>query len=147
MRRVLVVEDDYLQADWLEETLKKSFTDLNVQQIRTESEFRNKLGNLRRDPPDLILLDVMLRWTDPSPKIDVPTEEAKNGFFRAGLRCERLLRQHKETRRIPVILYTVLQETDLGKELIKTPPTYYVGKATDSSYLIDTINKAIRHHA
>ena len=130
MKRVLIVEDDYLQAEWLRATLEGYFPSLNVQHMRTESEFRDKIEKLRRDPPDLVILDVMLRWADPNPRIAVPPEEAKNGFFRAGLRCERLLRLYKETRQVPVILYTVLQENDLGKELIKVkaPPTYLSAK-------------------
>ena len=146
--KILIVEDDYLQADWLKETLGDYFPGSTVQQISTESEFRSQIEHLRKSPPDLVLLDVMLRWADPSPKTAVPTEDAKNGFFRAGLRCEGLLRQFKETRRTPVILYTVLQGSDLGEELHKfspAVPTYYVGKASDSSQLIETITRLARH--
>ncbi|MBW8878961.1 MAG: response regulator transcription factor [Acidobacteria bacterium] len=146
--KIVIVEDDYLQAEWLQGILKEHFPHSRLQQIPTELEFRNEVETLRKEPPDLVLLDVMLRWTDPVPDmVPAPEDVRVNGFFRAGFRCEKLLRQFPETENVPVILYTVLEEedfvkNDFGIDLQKLPPnTLYVSKDSDPTRLLDIIKK------
>src|ERR1043165_3105921 len=106
--RVVIVEDDYLQAEWIRELFKEQVgvDDCDIDMIATEIEFRRQMPRFRASPPDLFLMDVMLRWTDPEPEQEVPPEEVKKeGYFRAGLRCEQLLREVIETRNVQVILY------------------------------------------
>jgi len=118
--KILVVEDDHLQADWICQNLEGEFVGAEIQRISTELEFRSRLidGDLGKEPPDVIIMDVMLRWADPSPDLQPPPDDVRDeGFYNAGLRCEKLLDQDETTRHIPVILYTVLERSDLSKQL------------------------------
>lgn len=139
--RILIVEDDYLQAEELAQKITEHFCKVDAEFVRTEHEFRERLNDLRRNPPDLFLLDVMLRWTDPIPKMVTPPPEVEvGGPFRAGLRCERLLRESPETRETPVVLYTVLEDEDLGSELEHLGnKTFYVSKDSDAQPLFEVI--------
>ena len=104
--RLLVVEDDYWDAQWLVENLTEQL-DARVEVLTSERDFVRCLDGLATDPPDMIILDVMLRWSPPSSELtpeDVPTEVQEGGFFTAGLRCVERLRATEQTRRIPVLV-------------------------------------------
>jgi CheY-like chemotaxis protein len=143
--RILIVEDDYLQADWFAQKIGERFGSVSLDFVRTELEFRERLEDFLTQPPDLVLLDVMLRWTDPSPTmVPAPPEVEAGGFFRAGLRCERLLRQSQRTQNVPVILYTVLEDGDLEAELEHVGKrTRYIPKDSDAQPLIEAIETAL----
>lgn len=112
--RILVVEDDPLEADLILAGLKRAFPKITVDHISTEQEFRSRLSSIKKDPPDIFILDMMLRWTDSSEHMtEPPLEIMEEGYYRAGLRCQRLLAQYDETKNRTVILYTVLERQDL----------------------------------
>jgi len=143
--RVLIVEDDYLQADWLGQILRDQLSGVEIEHIRSEQKFYDWLESLKSSPPDLVILDVMLRWTDPGSEIPAPEEVSKGGYYRAGLRCEKLLRQKEGTRSTPVILYTVLEALDLGAEIDKiSDKSKYLGKSSDPSPLIDVARNLMK---
>ena len=52
--RVLLVEDDPLDAELTIRELRKSGYDLEWQQVDTQAEFMNRLA---QDPPDIIISD------------------------------------------------------------------------------------------
>lgn len=107
---ILIVEDDPAQFAYFKEILIDSFPNLRLNRIITEKDFRDKMKEIANDRPDVILMDIMLRWTDPAPDMSPPPKEVeKEGFFRAGLRCVNLLAQNNSTKRIPIILYSVLE--------------------------------------
>jgi len=111
---IVLVEDHYDQAELIRTHLELAFADARVERIRTELDFRSRIPNLAVKRPDVIILDVMLKWTDPSPDLEEPPDDVKDeGFHRAGIRCADLLFTYPETRDIPIILYTVLELTDL----------------------------------
>ena len=143
--RITVVEDDHLQAEHMEVELKRALN-AEVQRIRTECEFRSQLGDLARRPPNVIVMDVMLRWTDPSVDLEKPPPDVtKEGFQSAGLRCQELLAGRSETSQIPVILYTVLEGEDLKGRVEKSNgPVVYLPKQADLSGLIDKIRKVVK---
>lgn len=115
---ILLVEDDHLQAELIEEELTKRFPEHQVERIATELAFRKALDQLCQQPPAVVVMDVMLRWTDPTPELEMPPEDIQEeGIFRAGLRCRELMQQREETREVPVILYTVLAHRDLEEDL------------------------------
>ena len=112
--KILIVEDDPLQVDLVCPALVQAFQKSEIKNITTEHEFRARLDEISNDPPDVVVMDVMLRWTDPAPDMPVwPDEVALEGHYFAGIRCSRLLAENTKTRHIPVILYTVLAEQDL----------------------------------
>ncbi|MFO1431007.1 MAG: hypothetical protein U1F76_12810 [Candidatus Competibacteraceae bacterium] len=141
MKQILIVEDDAWQADWIEKEIKRHFTNVRIEKVATEYDFRIKLENLKENPPNIILLDVMLRWTDPSPNIiPAPEDVREEGLFYAGFRCERLLREASETEVIPVIFYTVLEKDDIQDRLKKyeSSNTYYIPK--DANSVLSLVN-------
>src|SRR5262245_13291653 len=108
--KILLVEDDYLMTDWLYPKLEEEFPNAEIDKISTESEFYSRLVSIAVNPPDIILMDVMLRWADPSPDLQSPPREVQEGgFFRAGLRCQRLLSKKTQPNQIPVVLFTTLE--------------------------------------
>lgn len=143
---ILIVEDDHLQAELIEEALLKE-TDLgsetSVRRLSTERQFREYLPEITTRKPDVIVMDVMLRWTDPSPDMQPPPEEiVKAGCFRAGLRNAKLLAQNENTKNIPIILYTMLERIDLG-ETPELMGITYLPKDSELIPLVQAIRSVI----
>lgn len=145
-RYVLVVEDDHLQKGPLLERLESAFPRLRIDSVRTEREFRERLTALRQHPPDLVIMDVMLRWDDPRPAAAVPPETVvREGFYRAGLRCAELMANDPHLRSVPVILYTILERSDLARDSRMTSPNVtYLRKSTDLDALIRKAREVAR---
>jgi DNA-binding NarL/FixJ family response regulator len=141
--KLLIVEDDHLQAEWIYQKLKEEMPGAEISCIRTESEFRSKLEEIANAPPEVVLMDVMLRWADVTFDIPEPPEDVvKEKFYRAGLRCERLLAKDERTALIPIIFYTVLERTDLRNELVNLPAhVQYLAKHSDIAPLIHKIEE------
>jgi len=136
--KVLVVEDDYLQADWIQRNLERALPGITIYYINTELEFRSRLDYIAGATPDVIVMDIMLRWANPDPNLQLPPEEVKEGgFYRAGLRCQKLLANDERTKDIPVIFYTVLEPYDLESELQQLSGNItYLRKESDLTSLI-----------
>lgn len=115
--RIVLVEDDYLQAEDIELSLSRAYGEVSVERIPTESAFRMRLPSLAANPPDIFIIDIMLRWTDPSPLMSPSPEDARGKNYRAGLRCRSLVESDHTLCKIPVVLYTVLEYSDLAREL------------------------------
>lgn len=143
---VTIVEDDYYQAEMIEEDCRKEFGNIRFLRVKTEHDFRTAIDEFRKDPPDVFIIDVMLRYTDPKRDQPVPPPSVRReGSHRAGLRCRKLLAEHATTRDIPVILYTVLEKTDLAKELERLPANVlHLRKDADRSELLDTVQRVRR---
>ncbi len=95
-RKILIVEDDPDISKLLRLTLEKDHY-----QVRTVADGHSAFELIQRDPPDLVVLDVML------PSID-------------GLEVCRRIRQGERTARIPVLMLSAKsEEVDrvLGLEL------------------------------
>jgi len=144
--KILLVEDDYLQTDWVYSDLIREFPDAEIEKLSTESEFYSRLDGIAGASPDVILMDIMMRWAHPSPNIPpAPEEVKKDGFYRAGLRCIRLLSKSARTSRIPVILYTMLERADLEEPLRKLPANVtYMQKESDLTPLFQRIRAVTR---
>ena len=136
-KHIVLVEDDHIQAESIVDALREKYRALVVDTIATEQEFVSRLDDLVKRPPDLLIIDVMVRGTDPLPDGEYIPEEAKGSFFRAGIRCENKLRKKK--CKTPVILYTVLERQDLAEDLPSNPRTKLVTKSADFSGFYSTI--------
>jgi DNA-binding NarL/FixJ family response regulator len=134
---VVLVEDDHIQAESFKDALMDKYKKIRVDAIPTEHEFERRLDDFVKRPPDVFVIDVMVRGTDPSPDGEYVPQEQKGSFFRAGMRCENKLRQRKS--KTPVILYTVLQKEDLAEDLPSNPRTRLVTKDADFSGLYAAI--------
>lgn len=137
-RRILVVEDDHLQEGPLVERLEAAYPDYRIDSIRTECEFRARLAGLHRQRPTLVIMDVMLRWDDPRPDAaEPPGDVTEEGFYRAGLRCAALMANDKRLRSVPILLYTILERSDLERDRRATASNvHYLRKSTDLDALI-----------
>ena len=115
--KILLVEDDSIQAALIAERLIDEFSDFAdgclIQKIATESGFRNLFESIAKMPPDLIVMDLMLRWCDVAEDMPERPQEFED-FSRAGVRCCKLLRADLRTKRIPVVVLTVLDKNGLG---------------------------------
>jgi hypothetical protein len=134
---IVIVEDDHLQEAPLQDYLSGTITDAQIETISTELEFRTRLPVLRKRIPDLVVMDVMLRWTFPAPDAVAPPEDvASSGYYRAGLRCARLLADDPQLCGVPVILYTILERSDLERDGEALPKnSTYLGKNTELDVL------------
>jgi len=157
---IIIVDDDNLQAEWLMAMLKDFFQNSKIEWVDTEYEFRSRIDEFAEDPPDIIVMDVMLRWTYPSEDMPVlPDEVEKEGFYTAGFRCEELLSGKEALKNVPLIFYTVLEKADLKKRyefvpgstnlltkqgrayLQKQKPRAYLRKSDEANDLINLILK------
>jgi CheY-like chemotaxis protein len=138
---IVVVEDDYLQRDWISSLLQREFPRMNPELVRSESEFRQRLDHWRTDPPAVFVIDVMLCWAQPSRNIPDPPEEViQDGFYTAGLRCQALLGANERLRNIPVLLYTILDRGDLEKGMERWPAgVAHIKKGDSESRLLEWI--------
>jgi CheY-like chemotaxis protein len=142
--QILLVEDDPLQAELVTEflTSQSAFPSAVIRRISTESQFRSNFEDIASNNPDVIIMDIMLRWADPAPEFELPPEDiAEEGFYRAGLRCERLLANDPRTSDIPIILYTILGNGDLSEELPQRPQTMYLAKDFEPKEIVALISK------
>jgi hypothetical protein len=91
-------------------------------------------------------MDVMLRWSFPSPDSAPPPDDVlAGGYYRAGLRCASLLLGDERLRDVPVLLYTILERSDLEREGQSLPEnTEYLGKNSDLEVLSRRIRALIR---
>jgi len=142
MKTIWIVEDDYFQREEIRKAIENNFKS-EVIGLSTEYEFINKLDNIEKKYPDLIIIDVMLPWTKPSrDRIEEPEEVKNNGFYRAGIRCEKFARTKQEIKNIPIIIYTNLHKDDLINDLDNlSEHTVFFGKSSDISDLIDIIKR------
>src|ERR1017187_3901603 len=141
--KILIVEDEKLQAQWLTENLVQAFPGSSIESFGTESTFVSHFEDIAAAPPDVIVMDVMLRWADPTSDLQMPPDEVQHeGLFRAGLRCKSLLANDERTRDIPVVLHTVLERADLQGDLSSRSPVFYAHK-DEIEQLIHLIQAAV----
>ena len=143
---IVLVEDDPRQAETIIREVKRHVNNADVTLIKTEWAFREHLSALAESPPDLVVLDVMLRWQDPSPNmVDPPEEVEREGFFKAGLRCARLLDEVDFKKKVPILLFTILKEGDLDEDLVDLPSNVvHLPKSKDLSILVANVKKYAR---
>lgn len=137
--RILLLEDQPLEQRSIADSLERAFPSVVLECLRTEYEFRSRLEAITKDPPDIFIVDMMLPWTSVSEDMAMPPEEVKTeGYYRAGLRCQRLLATQEQTKDKTVIFYTVLERHDLDLE-DRPPNVFHLRKESDHSALIQLI--------
>ena len=139
--KLLIVEDDYIQAKYIEENLMELLNNATIKRISTESQFYDFLEIMNEDKPDVILLDIMLRWTNPSPTMpEMPENVKEEGFHWAGIRCENKLRKMGVGKTIPVIIYSVIEKNTYSK-FVNPEKTKFLNKDFDMQNLRNLILK------
>ena len=137
--RVLLLEDDHLQRKDVQQALEKGLG-AAVETKTTESEFRRDFEEIASNPPDVAVLDVMVRWANPSRDMPAAPQEVTDNPEKAGIRCARELRDDARTKAVKVILYSVLGNEDMGDEPL---PDDVIGvvKETDFANLLEKVKE------
>lgn len=147
MRTIWLVEDDYYLRESILNAIKENSVNADIVELTTEHEFREQLTTVLEESniPDLVILDVMLPWAKPMKKMPPePGDVKEKGFYRAGARCEKLLRENQRLKDVPVIIYTNLQKDDIEDDVdLQSEKTHYLGKNGDINELKSNIYKLI----
>ena len=138
--RVLLLEDDYLQRRNICEALETE-SEAEVQTKSTESEFRKDFEQIAMNPPDVAVLDLMVRWANPTREWDNEPDQMSRSPEIAGLRCADLLRNDPRTQKVKVILYSVLGSEDIGAKFPEGVTS--VVKETDFRDLLEAVANAV----
>ena len=142
MLKVLIVEDDPLQASYLKEQFENEFREVEIFLIRSEKQFREDFKAIEDFAPDLIILDVMLRWMNPPLNMSsIPGDVEVEGFYRAGFRCLKSLIESQALKDTPVIIHSVLEKDELQEELNNLPMNVF---ASDKHQLTGSLFKYVR---
>jgi len=145
---ILIVEDDLRQYEFIKKSLidEDEFSDLRIDRIPTESGFRQRINEFETDRPDVIVMDVMLRWTDPSPDMTAAPEEVeRDGFYRAGIRCVELLAKNPRLDNIPILIHSVLDKDDLESSYLNGfPQVKHIEKTFEPQKLARAVRSITR---
>jgi diguanylate cyclase (GGDEF)-like protein len=102
--RILVVDDSRTQLDWLVQVLEREGYD-----VRTAVDGKDAIRKVRTEPPDLVLLDLIL------PDMD-------------GLEVVRLIKARKEEDFIPVIILSARSDLDSKVKGLRIGADDYLAK-------------------
>jgi CheY-like chemotaxis protein len=116
---ILIVDDEPLNVDYLEQELEgQGFA------TKTATNGLEALDLVAADPPDLVLLDVMM------PELD-------------GISTLRILKEDPETRLIPVVLMTALNAVDDRVRGIEAGADDFLSKPVNERELLARIRTAL----
>lgn len=135
---ILIVEDDHVQSEELKRSLSKVFRGTKIRTISSESGFLSAFSTIIADPPDIAILDVMLRWAMPGESVAGRENLQPGNPMLAGVRCLELLQANEFTRRVPVIL------TSIGEAPSRLPMgVLYLPKSGNPDQLILAIRSIL----
>jgi len=136
MLKILLVEDDHIQCGYVVKTFA---TNLNAEVTTKacESEFQRDFESIASNPPDVAILDIMLRWASPSRTGNTAPSDLTP--YHAGLRCARALESDPRTRNVKIVLYSVFPKEDFADSLLPQDATFVV-KEPNCQNLIDAVN-------
>jgi predicted nucleotide-binding protein len=113
--QVVILEDNDRDAEWLTEHLERLLPTASIDRIGCESEFHTRFEQLKSNPPSLVIMDLLVRWCDPSTLgQSMPPDVLAEGHYRAGLRCAQMMSGANQTRDVPVIIYSAVSRSDLS---------------------------------
>lgn len=118
MKRILLVDDSLVQLRILEVLLRDKY------EIMTSTSGFEGIRYATREHPDLILLDY-----------DMPTMSGKEMF--------QELQKMEDTKDIPVVFLTGVQEKENVAEVLKLRPQGYLLKPVNQDLLLQTIQKIL----
>jgi len=117
--RILFIEDDFIYAEYFAELLAETFQDVAITLVETESALLASVDDLANDPPDIIITDMRLRWTDLSGSAEnmPPDHDVMFG----GARCIKAIRERDTLAYVPVLIVTALT-SQRYQEHLPDPP-------------------------
>lgn len=139
--KLLIVEDDTYQARWALSSLSGELAGVTVQTISTEYTFRSEFEKIAAECPQVVIIDIMLRWTEPTRDMVLPPPEIRReGAMKAGLRCAKMLTQDQRTKGCFILLYSVLDRSSMVDDLRALGPNVlFLQKSVDHDALAKTV--------
>lgn len=134
--RILLVEDNQVIGETIFTRLSSLGT---VGWLISERDFLGESDTLLREPPDVAVIDVMLRWDYARP--DRQPMAKDQDLYTAGIRCAKKLQNTPETAHVPVILYTVIGKGELQDHLRELPDVIYLQKEPELTPLVEMVKK------
>ncbi len=64
---------------------------MDILLVETEKDFYERFKEIEQFNPDIIILDVMIRWNNREAIGEQPSDDLASDFFRAGFRCLELI--------------------------------------------------------
>ncbi len=119
MARVLVVDDDPMILHLVRLNLE-----LEGHEVVEAADGRSALHAVREDPPDVVVLDIML------PEVD-------------GLEVCRRLQQDPVTAKVPVVLLSARALASDVQRGLSSGAVEYITKPFDPSDLIDVVERSV----
>jgi CheY-like chemotaxis protein len=119
-KRILIVDDE----DDIREVAQMTLEMMAGWEVRTASSGAEALSLAAADPPDAILLDVMM------PEMDGPATLAR-------------LRAHPATAAVPVVFLTAKAQAAEQRRLAETGAAGVLAKPFDPSLLADQVSRAL----
>jgi CheY-like chemotaxis protein len=142
--RVVLVEDDYLEAGQIRDVLNEQYARVDLVEYATELDFVAALPTLGENPPDLVIMDVMLPRQRASTNVVAPPEERRGEPLRSGIRLLAKLQQSAKLRGVPVIIHSALPWQDLETDLFNRPDhVIFVQKSATSSQLMVVVRAVL----
>jgi len=142
--RITLVEDDHLQVELMVRSLRQALgSEVEIEVVRTEEAFRDGFITMQSNPPELFIIDIMLRWTDPQVNMTIlPAEFSWKDAEPPGFRCQELLASNSTTRDIPVVLYSAFHDSNWKLKVRRSlPPTVVYVPKDDLKLVLDAIRK------
>jgi CheY-like chemotaxis protein len=143
--KFLIVDDEYDLTRPMYSYIGRELG-AEVSAARTEKEFRERLDALRADPPDLVVMDMLLPWDTPGPDMEPPPEDVRQaGYVAAGWRCVELLTRHPRTADVPVVISSVVAVADVREQRLEVPGrVFYHDKTFGAPSLLNIIRSILR---
>ncbi len=141
----LVIEDDFVYTHSIITELKTEFNNVDILLVETEKDFYERFKEIEQFNPDIIILDVMIRWNNREAIGEQPSDDLASDFFRAGFRCLELISNSNKLFDVPVVLHTVLDWHALITEVGNLPKhVVYLNKNSLLDKLLMTIRSSVR---
>jgi CheY-like chemotaxis protein len=131
--RILLLEDDHYQGESLCSALS---TFGPTVWLTTEREFVEAWPQLLREPPDLAVIDLMIRWD--TVRADAMPPPEGTVIFDAGVRCARRFLEIAPTLSPVVIIYSVVDPPELP------PNARFVSKGAGTRELMEVVGDLAR---
>jgi hypothetical protein len=150
-RLFVLLEDNWQQAETINDWLERDFPGVRVQVIETVKEFLERLPEWEKNPPQAFILDMMVPYTNAEVADSLPEEElapyrnnqvdSKLDFFKAGARCYQELQKRNMAQR--AIIYSVTDKVDLQQANLGELIEIHLQKGEDKNELSDAIRRRL----
>jgi CheY-like chemotaxis protein len=113
--RCLLIDDDLNFSNQVIKALRDEVPELDkgIEHILTEKALQKRLSAKPFDY-DVIILDVMVRWTNTNDTGEASQAPGDGGYFSAGIRCLAAIRKLPGGADIPVLIHSARDGGDIG---------------------------------